>query len=158
MSSTGFLISAQAQRAARFIFPPNTRTELAQRALETLVPRWVENLNTRENLILDSDITIQGPYFCPLIDEGHYGEDMWIASGYFTSRRPREVDEDFLWNSRELQHEVGISDKATPKRHRVLPRSLDQQMTFVREHADKVYSDLRQGARALAEARDAKEI
>lgn len=158
MPSTGFVISAQAQRAAQFIFPPKTRVELARRALDTLVPRWVENLRTRENLSLESDITIKGPLFCPWIDEGHFGEDMWIASGYFTSMRPREVNEDFLWNTRELQAEAGIPEAMTPRRHKVLPDDFDAQMQFVAEHPDKVYDDLRQGAKALEVARNAKEI
>lgn len=158
MSSVGFVISARSQRAAQFIFPRHTRTELALRALETLVPRWVSNLDTRENLTLESDIDIKGPLTCPFIEDGNFGEDMYVAYGFFTSRRPREVDEDFLWATREIQHEVGIPENKTPKRHRVLPSNFDQQFAFIREHEDKVYDDVRQGAKALEAARNAKEI
>ncbi len=156
MSSTGFVISSRAERAAQFIFPRNTRTELALRALETKVPRWVENLQTRENLNLERDtLAIKGPMTCPWLDEGLFGEDMYIVSGLFTCTRPREVDEDFLWNSREIASDYGIKDR---KRHRVLPQSFDQQMAWVSTHEDKVYDDLRQGAKALTEARNAHEI
>ncbi len=155
MSSTGFIYSSRAQRAAQFIFPRDTRVELATRALETLVPRWVENLRTRENLNLETDIDIRGPMTCPWLEEGKFGEDMYVVSGLFTCTRPREVDEDFLWNSRELASDLKVTER---KRHRVLPRDFNQQMHWVSTHEDKVYDDLRQGAKALTEARNAKEI
>lgn len=147
MSSTGFVYADKAERACQFIFPPKTREDLARRHLETEVPRWVDRIEKKEFLVLDTDIDIRGPYFCPWVET--YGDDMWIATGRFRSRRMREVDEDFLWASQELATNLGVK---APKRFNALPRDFDQQMDFVKNHPQKVWDDMKQ----VREATDAQ--
>lgn len=151
MPGNGFIYTTMGERAAQFLFPPKTREELARRALETLAPRWVVNVEKRDNLELKTDLTIRGPLMCPFIE--HFGEDMWIVSGFFSSRKMREVDEDFLWNSREIAHEQGVTQY--PGQSRALPEDFDQQMQWIKDNPDKVYDDVRQSFKALSEARSA---
>lgn len=131
-------IQFEGQRALRVILPQGTRYELARRAVDSAVVRWVEAME-RRGMRLTSDIAIEGPHFCPFLK--HYGEDMWIAVGRFRAERLHPAREDVILKARELHKRLGV---APPRESRALPPDWRDQLAFVKENKDKVYDDLRE--------------
>lgn len=149
-------------RTCQIVLPPGTRLELAQRAVQESARKWVEALEAKQHLELVSDLEISGPHFYPFLD--HYGDDLWLATGKFRSRRPRLVREDLVVAAWELADEVagmeyvdaagqqrsmGAVDQSAP----TLPDDAAETLAFVRDNADDVYDELREQERIAEDAR-----
>jgi hypothetical protein len=156
--------SANQPRTCQVLLPPKTRPELAERAVQKAVQGWVEALDTKYHLELVSDVEITGPHLYPFLD--HFGDDLYLATGRFRSRRPRLVPEDLVVAHWELADELADieyvdaegttrnmgavrCDPAPPS----LPDDAEQQLAFVAENADRVYDDLREQERMADDAR-----
>lgn len=141
------------ERALQVVLPPATRLELAERAVREAVGKWLQRLD-RENLRLITDIEIEGPFFCPFLE--NYGCDLWLARARFQATRPRLVREDVLVGQRRLAEDLGIryqEYRTAPEL--ALPEDMHEQLRFVSENRDQVYRDLRELEKKKGE-RDAK--
>lgn len=144
-SAVAEIWSVRQPRTAQIILPRGTRTELARRAVEAAVRKWLDALDVKQHLELLTDIDIEGPTPCPFIEQ--FGEDMWLATGLFRSRKPRLVHEDVVVAGRELAGDAkqveglpdGVRAMTAPPS---MPDDAKEQLTFVAENEDTVYDDL----------------
>lgn len=135
------LWSREQQRVAIFLYPPKTSRVKVERDVKLRIANWIEKLGEKQHLVpTGRNIDFAGPFFCPFIEDGNYGDDMYVAKGYFKSTRPRQVVEDLVLAQREIAEEVGITPTKEPA---ALPDDALSQLEFVAQNADKVYDDLR---------------
>lgn len=134
--------SVSQERVCQVILPPGTRLPTARRAVDTAVRRWLDALLERQHLELISDIEIEGPFLCPWADR--FGDDLWLARGKFRSLRPRLVPEDVVVASRRLAEDAGVPYEQYRREVPPLPEDWRRQLTWIGEHADAVYGDLKQ--------------
>jgi len=134
------------ERVLQVILPPATKAEVAERAVQKAVGNWLETLG-KQHLVLNTDVDIEGPYFCPFLEnngEQVYGKDLWLAKAKFRALKPRKVKEDLLVANRRLSEEVGMKySEFRNAPERAMPDDAQEQLAFVKENADAVYRDLR---------------
>lgn len=157
--------SVNQPRTLQIVLPPQTRLELAQRAVAEQVQAWTEALDVKQHLVLVSDVEISGPHLYPFLD--HYGDDLWLATAKFRSTRPRQVKEDLVMATQELEDELAdievtgadgqtqhLGAVKTNPSPASLPDDYREQLQHVEDNADRVYDELREQERQAGEVEE----